>query len=119
MKMHSHWFEPRLRSAGILAFMFHRLSAIGLVAYLYLHLAVLSWLRQGPQAWNGFVQLMRSPLFLILDAVLLFGLSFHGLNGLRVTLIGLGFFLRWERVMFWICLILATSLTILGIAALQ
>ncbi len=103
----------------MLAFMLHRLSGIGLVAYLYLHLAVLSRLRQGPQAWDGFLQLMRSPLVLFLDAVLLFGILIHGLNGLRLTLIGFGTLLRWQRVLFWSSLILAIALTILGRAAMQ
>jgi succinate dehydrogenase cytochrome b subunit len=118
MKNHSQWFDLRSRSTGKLAFMVHRLSGIGLVVYLYLHLAVLNQLRQGPQAWDDFVEIVRSPLFLLLDAVLLFGILIHGLNGMRLVLVGLGIFLQWERVTFWFCLILATCLTILGIAAM-
>lgn len=112
---HSHWFEARPRPAGFLAFMLHRLSGIGLVAYLYLHLAVLDRLRDGPQAWDAFISLVRSPVFLFLDGILLFGLVFHGLNGLRLTLVGLGRGLPHQKTLFWIALALALLASALGV----
>ena len=119
MKTNSHWFEPHLSPAGWLAFMLQRLSGIGLIAYLYLHLIFLNQLRQGVQAWDGFVLLMRSPAVLFLDSILLFGILIHGLNGLRLTLIGLGIGLRWQREMFVTILVLATCFTVLGILAMR
>ena len=82
---HSRWFVLRSRPAGMLAFMLHRLTGIGLVFYLYLHLAVLSKLRGGPESWDSFLALVRSPWFLLLDGILLLGVLIHGLNGLRLT----------------------------------
>jgi succinate dehydrogenase / fumarate reductase, cytochrome b subunit len=119
MNNRSNWFEPEFRSTGKLAFMLHRLSGLGLVAYLYLHLVLLNTLRQGPQAWDAFVQLMRSPLVLFLDAILLFGILIHGLNGLRLVLVGYGAFLRWQRLLFWLGLVLAIALTIWGMLAMR
>ena len=63
---------------------------VGLVAYLYLHLAILSTLLCGPGAWDGLVALFRNPVFLALDVLLVAGLAFHGFNGLRVALVGSG-----------------------------
>ncbi len=119
MEKRSYWFDLQSRTTGMLAFMLHRLSGIGLVAYLYLHLILLNKLRQGPEAWGGFLQTMRSPLVTALDAVLLFGILIHGLNGLRLTLVGFGTFLRWQRVLFWCSLTLAVTLTILGMLAMH
>jgi succinate dehydrogenase / fumarate reductase cytochrome b subunit len=119
LKNQSRWFDLQFPTAGKLAFMLHRLSGIGLVAYLYLHLLLLNKLRQGPAAWDGFVQVMRSPLVLVLDGILLFGILIHGLNGLRLTLIGFGTFLRWQRVLFWFNLALAIVLTIWGLLAMH
>jgi succinate dehydrogenase / fumarate reductase cytochrome b subunit len=99
----------------MLAFMLRRMTGIGLVAYLYLHLAVLNRLRSGPQAWDSFISLVRSPLFLALDGLLLFGLIFHALDGMRVTLVGLGRGLSAQKALFWAILLLAVLLTILGI----
>jgi succinate dehydrogenase / fumarate reductase cytochrome b subunit len=114
----SHWFELRLKPAGVLAFMLHRLSGIGLVFYLFLHLAVLSRLRGGPQTWDGFLALVRSPVFLFLDGILLLGVLIHGLNGLRLTFIGLNIGLRWQKASFWIILALSIILAMWGIASL-
>ena len=86
----SRWLDPRGRHLGTWAFIVNRLTALGLVAYLYLHLVILSTLLRGPQAWDGLVALFRQPLFLALDVLLVLGLAFHGLNGLRVALVGSG-----------------------------
>ena len=119
MEKKSYWFDLQSRTTGMLAFMIHRLSGIGLVAYLYLHLILLNKLRQGPEAWDSFLQIMHSPSMMALDAVLLFGILIHGLNGLRLTLIGFGTFLPWQRVLFWFSLTIAAALTILGMLAMH
>jgi len=114
----SRWFELRYKPAGMLAFMLHRLSGLGLVFYLFLHLAVLSKLSGGPESWGSFLALVRSPWFLILDGILLLGVLFHGLNGLRLTFIGLNLGLRWQKAAFWVILVLSIGLAILGSAIL-
>jgi succinate dehydrogenase / fumarate reductase cytochrome b subunit len=69
------------------------------VAYLYIHLAVLSLLVRGPTSYDTFVDVVRSPVFLSLDLVLIAGWLIHALNGLRLTVIGLGFGVRAQRTM--------------------
>jgi len=94
------WGDVRGRRLGMVAYALNRLTGIGLVVYLYLHLAVLSLLAGGPDAWDSFVQLARSPAFLALDVILIAGWLIHGLNGIRVTLIGLGIGTRSQKAMF-------------------
>jgi succinate dehydrogenase / fumarate reductase cytochrome b subunit len=98
--------------------MLHRLSGLGLVFYLYLHLAVLNQLRAGPDQWNAFVALARSPLFTLLDVILLGSVLIHGLNGLRLTVIGFGRGLQWQKQLLWICVIFAVALTAWGALAM-
>jgi succinate dehydrogenase cytochrome b subunit len=86
----TRWLDPRGRHLGTWAFVVNRLTGLGLVAYLYLHLIVLSTLLRGPEAWDGLVELFRRPLFLAFDVLLVLGLAFHGVNGLRVALVGSG-----------------------------
>jgi succinate dehydrogenase / fumarate reductase cytochrome b subunit len=86
----SRWLDPRGRHLGTWAFVANRLTGLGLVAYLYLHLAILSTLLRGPEAWDGLVAMFRNPVFLALDVLLVVGLAFHGFNGLRVALVGSG-----------------------------
>ena len=86
----SRWLDPRGRHLGTWAFVANRLTGLGLVAYLYLHLIILSTLLRGPEAWDGLVELFRHPLVLAFDLLLVAGLAFHGFNGLRVALVGSG-----------------------------
>jgi succinate dehydrogenase / fumarate reductase cytochrome b subunit len=95
------WFDVRRRQVGSWAFALNRLTGLALTFYLFLHLGILTILLQGESAWNDFVALVKSPLFLILDVVLLIGLIFHGLNGIRVALVGMGFVTEKQRSLFW------------------
>ena len=96
----ANWFDPRGRGLGLLAFAVHRITGIGLVAYLVLHLLALGILAQGQAGWDSFVALVRTPVFLALDVVLIAGVLIHGLNGIRVTLTGVGLGLRQQRSAF-------------------
>jgi glycine/D-amino acid oxidase-like deaminating enzyme len=86
-------------TSGTWAFVINRLTALGLVGYLYLHLVILAGLLRGPEAWDGLVALFRQPLFLALDVVLVLGLAVHGLNGLRVALVGSGLLVDRQRAL--------------------
>jgi succinate dehydrogenase / fumarate reductase cytochrome b subunit len=114
----NQWFDVRGRRIGMWAYVFMRLSAIGLVAYLCLHLVVLSQLAQGPAAWDGFVALAKSPAFLLLDVILIVGILVHGLNGIRLALIGFGIGVPRQKVMIWIGLALTIALSVLSVLAI-
>ncbi len=106
------WLTPWRRRPGYWAFVLHRLTGLGLVVYLGIHLYVLRLLNQGPDAWDAFIRLAQSPLFWALDGVLFFGLLYHALNGVRVTLLALGWGLRYQRQGFWWALTLSALLTV-------
>ena len=108
------WFDLRGRSLSTLAFALNRLTAIGLTVYLFLHLAVLSLLLRGPDGWDSFVRLARSPLFLTLDVVLLFGVVYHMFNGIRVALVGMGVANRQQKGLFYGLVGLAMVLFVVG-----
>jgi succinate dehydrogenase / fumarate reductase cytochrome b subunit len=95
----SRWLDPRGRHLGTWAFVANRLTGLGLVGYLYLHLVILSTLLRGPEAWDGLVELFRHPLFLAFDVLLVLGLAVHGLNGLRVALTGSGLLVDRQRAL--------------------
>ncbi len=104
------WFDVRRRRLGSWAFAINRLTGIGLTLYLLLHLGVLSLLLQGEEAWDDFIVVAKSPFFLTLDVILLFGLLFHGLNGIRVVLVGIGVGIRNQRSMFWVLMVIGLVL---------
>jgi succinate dehydrogenase / fumarate reductase cytochrome b subunit len=94
------WVDPRGRRLGQWAFIVNRITGLGILAYLFLHLVVLSMLATSPHAWDDFVSLALTPVFLGLDVVLIFGLLFHGLNGIRVTLVGFGLVVDRQKSLF-------------------
>ncbi|MBI5106418.1 MAG: hypothetical protein HZB46_15780 [Solirubrobacterales bacterium] len=95
------WLDPRGRTIGGRSFALHRLTGVALVAYLYVHLGVLSLLLVGESAWSDFLGVVTSKGFLLFDVVLLFAVLFHGLNGIRVALVGSGYAVRHERALLW------------------
>lgn len=108
------WFDPRGRRLGGFAFMLNRLTGLGLVLYLYLHLVILSTLVRGPSAWDQFVDIALSPPFLALDVLLLTGMLIHGLNGLRVGLLGLGIVSSGQKAMFLALMAIAAFVALVG-----
>jgi len=108
------WFDPRGRRLGGLAFIVNRLSGLGLVLYLYMHLLILSLLVQGPGAWDTFVDIALSPPVLVFDVVLLAGILIHGLNGIRVGLVGLGFVASRQRALFIAAMVIAAFVAFVG-----
>lgn len=97
----SGWLDPRGRAVGSWAFAVNRVTGLGLLFYLYLHLGVLSMLLAGESAWNDFLELATTTVFLLLDVLLLFGLLYHGLNGVRIALVGSGVVPNRQRALFW------------------
>ncbi len=111
------WFDVRRRKLGMWAYALNRITGIGLVVYLYLHLVILSLLTRGPGGWDAFVSLARSPYFLALDVVLLAGILIHGLNGIRIALTGLNIGVRTQKPLF-VMLMFIASIALL-VAALK
>jgi len=97
----SGWVDPRRRGLGGRALALHRITGLVIVFYLYLHLAVLSMLLIGRSAWSSFLGLVTAKSFLALEVVLIGAVLFHGLNGIRVALVGSGIAVSRERAMFW------------------
>jgi succinate dehydrogenase / fumarate reductase cytochrome b subunit len=113
----ARWFDVRRRKLGMWAYALNRITGIGLVVYLYLHLVILSLLTRGPGGWDAFVSLARSPWFLTLDVVLLAGILIHGLNGIRIALTGLNIGVRAQKSLFGMLMLVAA--VALFIAALK
>jgi len=108
----SGWVAPRGRALGGRSFALHRITGIALVIYLYVHLGVLSMLLIGESAWGDFLSVVTAKGFLAFDVVLIFGLLFHALNGIRVALVGSGYLVRHQRALFWVATAIGTPLLV-------
>jgi succinate dehydrogenase / fumarate reductase cytochrome b subunit len=98
------WFDVRKRDPGMWAFALNRLTALGLVFYLFLHLVVLSTLARGPQAYADFLAWIGSPVFIFGEWMVVIAGLYHGLNGIRIALTSLGIGLPRQAQMFYIAL---------------
>jgi succinate dehydrogenase / fumarate reductase cytochrome b subunit len=112
------WFNLKGKRVGFWAYVGMRLSAIGLVLYLFLHLVILSQLAVGPAQWNSFVALVKSPAFLLLDVILIVGILVHGLNGIRLSLIGFGIGVPSHKLMLWLAVVLTIVFSIISALAI-
>ena len=111
------WFDMRRRKAGSWAYALNRITGIGLVVYMYLHLVILSMLLRGPGSWDAFVSLARSPYFLALDVILFAGALIHGLNGLRVALTSFTIGVKVQKALF--SMVMIVTVVTLAFVALK
>ncbi|HEY7262961.1 MAG TPA: hypothetical protein VH589_15920 [Trebonia sp.] len=90
----------RGRHLGSVAFLTNRVTGLLLIAYLYLHLGVLYLLTEGSGSWASVLNLFKNHWFLALESLLILFILVHGLNGLRLALVGTGVGVRHQRAWF-------------------
>lgn len=105
----ARWFAPHWDDVGMWAFILNRLSGIGLTIYLFLHLIVLGTLARGPAAYDSFIALAKSPVFVLGELVVVAGGLYHGLNGVRIVLTSFGIGVARERLLFFALLALVAA----------
>ena len=103
------WFDPRWKHPGGWAFILNRVTAIGLVVYLAMHLAVLGQLADGPDAYDRFLRFIEHPFFKLGELLVIAGGLIHGLNGIRITLTTFGIAVRWQRQLFALVMLLSLA----------
>ena len=101
------WFDVRHREIGDWAFVLHRLTALGLVLYLGMHLIVLGTLTQGPEAFDSFIELAHNPLFILGELLIVAAALYHGLNGLRVGLTSFGVAVPYQKQIWYVVMAIA------------
>jgi succinate dehydrogenase / fumarate reductase cytochrome b subunit len=100
------WFDPRANQIGSLAFIMNRVTAIGLTVYLFLHLVMLGQLAKGPEAFDGFIALVKNPVFKTGEYLVVVAGLLHGLNGLRIALTSFALGVPQQRQLFYAFMVL-------------
>jgi succinate dehydrogenase / fumarate reductase cytochrome b subunit len=106
------WFNPVGRQAGGIGFILNRLAGLGLTLYLFMHLIVLSKLAQGPAAYDSFIAMAKSPLFIFGELFVVAAVFIHGLNGIRIVLTSLGIGVEKQKSMFYALMAIAAVLIV-------
>jgi succinate dehydrogenase / fumarate reductase cytochrome b subunit len=74
---------------GQLSFILHRVSGIGTLFFLAIHILDTSTVYFFPSLYQHAVELYRSTPFMLGEILLVFLVLFHGCNGLRISLFDL------------------------------
>ena len=121
--------QPRPRQAkdaissyrtGSWAWLLHRITGLLILAYLYFHLIALSsavWLG-GMAAFNRTVASLTTPPFIFADLALFAVILYHALNGIRLMMFDVGWFINRQRVVFWIMMAIGAIILALSSAAM-
>jgi succinate dehydrogenase / fumarate reductase cytochrome b subunit len=89
------------RGVGMWAWLLHRVSGLVLVAYLFAHIIVISQAQKGSETFDKLFKTLESPLFVVLDLVLLGAVLYHMMNGIRVLLFDFGVAIRKQKTVFY------------------
>lgn len=89
----------RRHSVGIKVWLLHRITGVGLLLYLLAHIATMSTaMFLGEEAFKRtFEILFKTPIFIFFDVLVLAALLIHALNGLRLVLMEMGYFVVKQK----------------------
>jgi succinate dehydrogenase / fumarate reductase, cytochrome b subunit len=101
---------------GQWAWILHRVSGLGVMLFLVLHVFDIFLMAAGEEVFERFLLLYTAAPFRVLEAALIFAVIYHALNGLRIIIIDFwpqtG---RYQAVMWRVQLVLAILISIPGI----
>jgi succinate dehydrogenase / fumarate reductase cytochrome b subunit len=78
-----------LGGTGMLTWLLHRISGIAVVYFLTLHIYEALQLFGGPEAYNEATAAYKQPWFRPFEVALILAVTYHALNGLRVSMFDL------------------------------
>lgn len=70
---------------GFLSFLLHRITGLGTLLFLTIHITTTASVYFFPKFYNHFIELFRLPAFMLGEIVLVFCVIYHGVNGLRIA----------------------------------
>lgn len=71
---------------GQLSFFLHRLTGLGTLLFLVIHILDTSTVYFFPELYNHAIAVYRHPVFLLGEIGLVWAVIYHGVNGLRIIL---------------------------------
>lgn len=87
---------------GMISWALHRLTGLGVLLFLLIHIADIYVINYGPEAFDELLFIYHNTFFRLMEVLLVGALYFHGINGLRI--ITIDFWDRaalYQRELFW------------------
>lgn len=111
--------NPRNMRLGMYAWIIQRVSGVYLLFFLVTHILAITQASLG--ITTGFqaqiFDVLRNPFYfggspaLVFDLIALGIIAFHGLNGIRIVFLDLGFGVKKHRIGFWISMVAAIAIS--------
>jgi succinate dehydrogenase / fumarate reductase cytochrome b subunit len=98
------------KGIGMWAWVLFRISGLVLLAYLFVHVWVISQGRTSAESLNNLFTTFDKPFLVFLDFMLVAAVLYHALNGVRIVLMDLGIGIRQHKAVFWICMVVAAGI---------
>ena len=98
------------KGVGMWAWVLFRISGLVLVAYLFIHIWVISKGRiGGPVELDKLFETVDKPFLVFLELMLVAALTYHALNGVRILLMDAGVGIGRHKAVFWVCMLVAAA----------
>lgn len=81
---------------GQLSFVLHRLTSLGILAFLSVHVLDTSTVFFFPSHYDHAISIYQSVPFMISEIFLVFSVIYHGVNGARIAILDLYMAKKWE-----------------------
>ncbi len=92
--------------SGMWSWLLHRITGLGVLLFLLVHIVDISLLGFGPKVYNDGIALFATPIVRVISLLLIGAVLYHAFNGVRIILIDFwpkgG---RYQRLMFAVVLI--------------
>ena len=98
------------KGVGMWAWVLFRISGLVLLAYLFVHIWVISQGRVSADSLNDLFETFDKPVLVFLDFMLVSAVLYHALNGVRIVLMDLGFGIKQHKAVFWVCMVVAAAI---------
>lgn len=103
------------KNIGNFSYWAHRITGIGLSIYLIMHTYVLSSAISSPESFTQRMSDVQNPFFAALEVLLIAGVFFHMLNGLRIVVVDFFAWTRSHKALFWVVIVLFVGLMTVSI----
>lgn len=87
---------------GMWSWVLHRITGVAIFFFLLVHVLDTSLIRVSPEAYDAVIGTYKNPVMAIGEVVLVAGIAFHAMNGLRIILVDFwSKGARYQRQLFW------------------
>ncbi len=72
---------------GMFTWVLHRVTGVAIFTFLFAHILDTSLVVVSEELYNGVIEVYHAPLIKLLEIGLVVAVVYHGINGLRITLV--------------------------------